>query len=210
MGGLKTSQDPAVLSFLLTEDLYAIEDANATGLQTHAGEPAQTGNSEQTQSRGHEPDATQESKREPVQGEPMNEPVPAREDTVFHYLGENRKFVLVLVDYPEEDYMPAAEKDYLEKVLASVKIAPDDIALLNYARYPGTAYQRLKDFFAFGHLLLFGVTPLSLKIPGPVLPYRLGLVEDVKILAADSTETLRPDNAKKRALWEELKRTFTT
>lgn len=202
MEGLKTSQDPAVLNFLLTEDLYAIEDAGAAARQTEAGEP-RTG--------GTEPDATHAHEREPAQtGEPMNKPDPAREDTVFHYLGENRKFVLVLVDYPEEDYMPATEKEYLEKVLASVKITPGDIALLNYARYPDTGYQRLKDFFAFGHLLLFGVTPLSLKIPGPVLPYRLGLVEDVKILAADSTETLRPDNAKKRALWEELKRTFTT
>src|SRR5690606_41855011 len=79
----------------------------------------------------------------------------------------------------------------------------------SYAHYPRRNFAELKAFFAFNYLLLFGVSPHSLQLPGPILPYHLGLVEGVKILAADSTETFRPDNARKKALWEELKKTFS-
>src|SRR3546814_15109547 len=111
-------------------------------------------------------------------------------------------------DVCSSDLLPTEEKDYLEKILGAVRLNLEDVALLNYARYTDGKYAELKDFFAFGTLLLFGVSPHALQVPGPVLPYHLGLVEEVRILATDGTEGFRPDYAKKKQLWTELNRNF--
>src|SRR3546814_9233253 len=95
-------------------------------------------------------------------------------------------------DVCSSDLLPTEEKDYLEKILGAVRLNLEDVALLNYARYTDRKYAELKDFFAFGTLLLFGVSPHALQVPGPVLPYHLGLVEEVRILATDGTEVFRP------------------
>lgn len=197
MTGLKIIDDPVALSFFLTEALYAVKES-APAQPVQQGQPAPA----------------------PIQPGQQEEPGPTRADhpasskvkeepEVYHYLGENRRFVLVLVNYPDEKHVPEVEKTYLLKVLGAVKLGLDDVAILNYAHYPRRNFAELKAFFAFNYLLLFGVSPHSLQLPGPILPYHLGLVEGVKILAADSTETFRPDNARKKALWEELKKTFS-
>src|SRR3546814_17655017 len=109
-------------------------------------------------------------------------------------------------DVCSSDLLPTEEKDYLEKILGAVRLNLEDVALLNYARYTDRKYAELKDFFAFGTLLLFGVSPHALQVPGPVLPYHLGLVEAVRILATDGTEVFRPDNENKKQIWTEIKR----
>lgn len=169
-----------MLAYLFNEDLYAVETpAKALTATKNPPEPAVSQlNAE-----------------------------PAREE-VFHYLGDNRRFVLVLVNYPDEKFLPEAEQAYLFKVLSAVNLQLDDVAILNYARYSDRKFRELKDFFAFNYLLLFGVSPQQLSLPGPILPYHLGLVDGVKVLAADPTEQFRPDNAKKKLLWGELQKTF--
>lgn len=217
MAELKTTRDPAALAFLFTEDLYSVKEKAPATEPSAVKEPA-----------------SPEEPSPPERPSPLKSPLPAEElpagsapkpaalkksspvkdlipgnEEVFHYLGENRRFVLVLVNYPEEKYLPAAEKEYLEKILSAVKLNLEDIALLNYARYSGKKYTELKDFFAFAGLLLFGVAPQQLSIPGPVLPYHLGIVEGVKILGVDSTEILLPDPQKKKQLWAELQKMFS-
>lgn len=202
MAGLEITRDPAALALLFTEDLYAVAE-KAPLLPEKA-----TLSAENTPPAGGQQEADASDTGSEQAGLQEKAAAQKREE-VFHYLGENKRFTLVLVNYPEEEYMPEAEKAYLEKVLSAVKLTLDDIALLNYARYSDRKYTDLKDFFAFTTLLLFGVAPGLLHIPGPVLPYHLGLVEGVKILAADSTEVFRPDNGKKKPLWSELQKTFS-
>lgn len=194
MAGLKITSDPAVFSFLLTEDLYPIKEISPREESSPQAVPQEASPRIAPQETFH--------RTAPEEASP-------RADKLFHYLGENRRFILILVNYPEEKYLPEAEKAYLAKILSAVKLDLEDVALLNYAHYPGSKYAELKDFFAFNSLLLFGVGPNLLQIPGPVLPYHLGLVEGVKILAADSTEVFRPDAGKKKSLWEELKKVFS-
>src|SRR5690606_40957196 len=87
MTGLKIIDDPAALSFFLTEALYAVKEPA----------PVQPG---------------QRGKPEPT---PADHPASSKvkeEPEVYHYLGENRRFVLVLVNYPDEKHLPEVEKAY--------------------------------------------------------------------------------------------------
>ncbi|HYH57182.1 MAG TPA: hypothetical protein VD772_11250 [Anseongella sp.] len=203
MGDSTITKDPAALAFLFTEELYAIREKPGSRTALRPERQAEKGPARMAE----QPEKGTGELSAPESGPDGPQKLPPQEE-VFHYLGENRRFVLVLVSYPGEEYLPAAEKAYLEKVLGAVNLNLEDIALLNYARYADRKYAELKAFFAFAGLLLFGVAPQQLQIPGPVLPYHLGLVENVKILAADSPEVFRPDPAKKKQLWAELKRIF--
>src|SRR3546814_12149411 len=99
MAGLTITTNPAALSFLFTEALYAPAEALKTV------PPAET-------------DA-------PL----MAEPVAKEREEVFDYLGENRRFILIPVNYPDETYLPTEEKDYFETTLGAVRLNKEDVAL---------------------------------------------------------------------------------
>lgn len=195
MCALQITRDPVVLSYLLTEELYAVNDPATPPTAPDSREaPAEPAASEGA--TGTAPENPKAASEAPGQAE------------TYRYLGENKRQVLVLVYYPGEEYLPEAEKAYLEKILAAAGLRPDDIALLNYARYKEHRFPALKRFFNFRHLLLFGITPGRLDIPAAVSLYCTADTEGARILAADSPETLRPDTQKRRLLWAELQKLF--
>src|SRR5690606_32574344 len=100
MTGLKIIDDPAALSFFLTEALYAVKES-APAQPVQQGQPA--------------PAPIQPGQRGKPEPTPADHPASSKvkeEPEVYHYLGENRRFVLVLVNYPDEKHLPEVEKAY--------------------------------------------------------------------------------------------------
>ena len=74
-----------------------------------------------------------------------NTPEPAKENVriskpvadkspAYHFLGENNRSICFLANYPEGDFLPDDQLEFLKKMLAACKLSLNDIALLNIAR----------------------------------------------------------------------------
>ncbi|HAA13779.1 MAG TPA: hypothetical protein DCE41_19645 [Cytophagales bacterium] len=64
------------------------------------------------------------------------EETPAATVEPLEYLGQNQKKVTILVQYPDQTFLPEEHKDFLGKILAAVKLDWADVALLNVQHCP--------------------------------------------------------------------------
>ncbi|WP_158828696.1 hypothetical protein [Mucilaginibacter lacusdianchii] len=84
----------------------------------------------------------------------------------LQYMGGNKKHFLVICHYPQEPFMPQAHLKALESTLGRISYAPDDIAIVNMAKYAEADFSRLQSQFAPQKLLVLGsdALPSGLQI----------------------------------------------
>lgn len=165
------------LRFLMTEDLYVLEEAILPTVQTNPGPIA-------------EPD--QEIKKEELQ------------EISFNYLGENNRYFLILVDDKTHPSLNTPHKEMLMKIMAAKKLEMRDLAILNLAKYPGTSFEQLKGFFSCNKITLFGIAPQMIGIPA-IGANEPGKHLDTKILATFSLYEMNSNTDKKREFWNVMK-----
>ncbi len=124
----------------------------------------------------------------------------------FDYWGGNAKFILVVHTDAQEKYSTEADKTFLLKMLAALKLTEEHIAFLNIAHYPNVVMEQLIDFFACNKVLVFGVNPQQLNCDASA--YNIVELQRVKLLCADSLQVLTNDVTKKTALWKQLQQLF--
>jgi hypothetical protein len=129
-------------------------------------------------------------------------PVPA---TLFVCLGENRRFLLLLVDEPGEEFASAATLESLKKILAGLKMTMEDVALLNIARYPGTPFSQLRAWFACSRAVLFGIDPASLALPA-IASNEIAVIDSMRLLTTFGFAEMNTHDQKKRVFWNEMKK----
>src|SRR5436309_179319 len=67
--------------------------------------------------------------------ENVENPIPVTDkNPSYHFLGENNRSICVLANYPQGDFLPEDQLEFLKKMLAACKLSLNDIALLNIAR----------------------------------------------------------------------------
>jgi hypothetical protein len=122
----------------------------------------------------------------------------------FNYLGQNLKNFLILVHYPELEFIADAHLTALQNILKRKEFELNDVAILNMATYNTVKLNELTEFFKPAKLLLLGqaalpqgIAPLVLNNPKPLgsytALYSFGFNEMM-----DSTEN-------KKAFWEQMK-----
>jgi hypothetical protein len=178
MGNL-LSADPLALSVLMTEDLYLIK-----GEALDASRPA----------------AATEKEEEPAPAEPA---IPARPE--FNFMGQNNRFILMLVDEPGHEHASPATIDALGKILGGKGQSFDDIALVNLSKYQALQYPVFQEFFACSQVVFFGVDPRSLGLPA-MAANSINSFDGVKILYSFSFDEMNADVQKKKAFWNEMKK----
>ncbi len=122
----------------------------------------------------------------------------------FDYLGENNKYILIIVNNPNEKFLPKLDLAFLEKIMGSKKWILDDVAIVNMAKYQSLDFDDLKAFFACSKIITFGFNPTVLNIVGAVANQK-SMYKNVAILGTWDLTKIQNDVAKKTVFWNQLK-----
>src|SRR5262245_10531666 len=83
----------------------------------------------------------------------------------WKYLGENKKNILIIVNYPDVVYLPDDELAFLTNMLAACKLNLGDVAIVNRNNSDDMNYRELIAQFSSKIVFLFGVEPISFGLP---------------------------------------------
>lgn len=179
MDSLKTNH-PLALSFLFNEDLYVLKDDASINDTIVENSTATT---------------------IPALETPEEQKV---EKPIFEYIGDNNKYILVIVKDPTQKFLNAKELEFLLKILSAKKLDLKDIAIINTESYDSLDFNDLKEYFALSKILTFGINPASLNTQG-ITANKAGEYKGVKILGTWTLAQLESDVKKKTIYWNELK-----
>jgi hypothetical protein len=83
---------------------------------------------------------------------------------VFNYLGGNKKNFLIIVNYPQRDFMDERHFKALENTIKRLGFTIDDTAILNSAGYPDTPFIYLTDYFKPVKVLILGKNAVPAQV----------------------------------------------
>lgn len=135
--------------------------------------------------------------------EPEIIPQPTKNDG-FDYLGENNKYILIVVNNADEKFLSKADLAFLVKIMGAKKWTLEDVAIVNMAKYTNLNFEDLKAFFACNKIVTFGFNPAVLNIVGAVANQK-SVYKNVAILGTWDLTKLQNDVAKKTVFWNQLK-----
>lgn len=122
----------------------------------------------------------------------------------FDYLGENNKYILIIVNNENEKFLSKTDLDFLVKIMSAKKWVIEDVAIVNMAKYGRLDFEHLKAYFACSKIVTFGFNPAVLNIVGAVANKK-SLYKNVAILGTWDLAKLQSDVAKKTVFWNQLK-----
>ncbi|WP_133053871.1 hypothetical protein [Niastella yeongjuensis] len=147
----------------------------------------------------------------PIMEEAGGQPVKQEEPVVYKTLGNNKQQISVVVNCPNDVYVPEADLQFLTKMLGACKLNMADVAIVNYATAP-IAIDKLKAQLQPKSLLLFGVEPGDIQLPISFPPFKEQPYAGTTYLFTPSLGQLNQETEEakllKRKLWDCLKRMF--
>lgn len=147
------------------------------------------------------------------EAEPVIEKTPPKTVHLPPYkiLGNNKRQISIVVNYPNEVFVPETDLQFLTKMLGACKLNMADVAIVNHAT-AAVAIERLKMQLQPAHLLLFGVEPDEIQLPINFPSFKEQPYAGTTYLFTPALDQLNQetDQAKslKRKLWDCLKRMF--
>jgi hypothetical protein len=121
----------------------------------------------------------------------------------FNYLGANKKSFLILVNYPDHDFMTEDHLTALESVLGRIGCSRDDVAILNIAKN-ARGYAAIADHFKPQKLLILG----QASLPTGAGTFKLNQVEkhgEQVVLYTFGFSEMMTNTINKKAFWEQVK-----
>lgn len=150
---------------------------------------------------------------EPVVSEPVATHTPEKitEPAAYKILGNNKQQIAVVVNCPDDVFVPEADLQFLTKMLGACKLNMADVAIVNHAT-AAVAIDRLKQQLQPRFVLLFGVEPAVIQLPISFPPFKEQAYAGATYLFTPALGqlNLETEDAKglKRKLWDCLKRMF--
>ena len=141
---------------------------------------------------------------------PEKEEIPIPEVTIippqkdFLYLGDNNKYILIIVKEPAVDFLKRDDLAFLVKILSAKKLELNDVAIINTEKNGPIEFDTLIDFFACSKIITFGINPTSLQITGAVANKK-STFKNTPILGTWDLAKLQQDVSKKTTFWNEFK-----
>ena len=187
------STNSAVLTALLGSDVYHISEA--------------TSQLEQAGLIANEPTvAKQEIASEEVV---IRSTEQALKTVHYNYLGENNKYILILIDQPlKTEIIAAKDLLLLEKTLAALKLELRDVAILNLHQCESLHFKSLKEFFSCNKVIGFGIELAKIGIEKDIAINTVFRIEDCPFLLASALEELSNNQAQKVIWWSAMKSIF--
>ncbi len=147
----------------------------------------------------------------PLQAEmatgPLAQPTAPAEKT-WKFLGDNKKNILILVQYSNAVHIPDEELAFLTQLLSACKLSLGDIALLNLAHHRQLAYKEALDKLGSQLIFLYGIEPAAWGLPISFPHFQLQPFAGRRFLYAPALEEIREDKLLKTKLWVSLKPIF--
>jgi hypothetical protein len=184
------------LSLLLDEEIYVFNDSPKNNVTPISGK-----NRNEMLAEPAKP--TPASSITVPKVEPEIIPQPTKNDG-FDYLGENNKYILIVVNNADEKFLSKADLAFLVKIMGAKKWTLEDVAIVNMAKYTNLNFEDLKAFFACNKIVTFGFNPAVLNIVGAVANQK-SVYKNVAILGTWDLTKLQNDVAKKTVFWNQLK-----
>ena len=157
------------------------------------------------------------AEQQPVVKEPIAEPVAVtkpvkqEEPVVYKTLGNNKQQITVVVNCPNDVYVPESDLAFLTKMLGACKLNMADVAIVNYANAP-ISIDKVKTQLQPKSLLLFGVEPGDIQLPISFPPFKEQPYAGTTYLFTPALSQLNQETEEakllKRKLWDCLKRMF--
>jgi hypothetical protein len=127
----------------------------------------------------------------------------------YNYLGENNKYILILIDQPlKSEIIRATDLLLLEKTLAALKLELRDVAIVNLQQYEALHFKSLKEFFSCNKVIGFGIELAKIGIEKEVPINTVFRIEDCPFLLASSLDELSSNQAQKVIWWSAMKSIF--
>ncbi len=122
----------------------------------------------------------------------------------FNFMGGNKKSFLVIVHYPELEFIDDKHLTALDSIFKRLNFTIEDTAIFNIAKYTGTTMKQLTDFFKPQKLLVLGQRALPTGI-GPVALNKIQRLNSFPSLFSFSFDEMMDNNENKKAFWEQMK-----
>jgi len=139
----------------------------------------------------------------PKNDKPENSP---NTDDTPEFFGGNKKSVAIMVNYPDERWIYFKDKIILERILASVKLTFDDVALFNTHFFKPGSIEELSDKLKISKIIGFGINDPFVKGLKREEPEKTAKAA-VFLMNSDLDE-IAMNVAKKHILWNNLKLMF--
>lgn len=193
------STNSAVLTALLGSDVYHIDEG--------------TSQLEQAQLIAKEPTIDKQTIAAETAISSHQEAIHSSDQTPtsvhYNYLGENNKYILILIDQPlKSEIIRATDLLLLEKTLAALKLELRDVAIVNLQQCESLHFKSLKEFFSCNKVIGFGIELAKIGIEKEVPINTVFRIEDCPFLLASSLEELSSNQAQKVIWWSAMKSIF--
>ena len=124
------------------------------------------------------------------------------------YLGENKKNILVIVDYTAVMFLPDEELSFLTNMLTACKLSLADVVIVNINKYKEKNYKELISNFKSRIVFLFGIEPVSFGLPVSFPHFQIQPFANATFLFTPSLKEYENDALLKSKLWVCLRRIF--
>jgi hypothetical protein len=133
------------------------------------------------------------------------------EPVAYKVLGNNKQHITIIVNFPQEVFLPEGDLQFLTKMLGACKLNMADVAIVNHATSE-IAIEPLKQQLQPKYILLFGVEPAAIRLPISFPAFKEQAYAGSTYLLTPPLNQLNQENEEakqlKRKLWDCLKRIF--
>jgi len=122
----------------------------------------------------------------------------------FKHLGAGKTSFLILVHYPELEFIAEAHLSALENILKRKGLAMDDVAIVNMAKHSEVGFEHINRHFKPEKILVLGdkALPTGIGAIGLNLPLQLA---GSTALYSFSFDEMMDSNELKKAFWDQMK-----
>ena len=126
----------------------------------------------------------------------------------IHFLGENKKNILILVNYENISFLPDDELTFLTNMLTACKLNLADVAIINLNKIQDTSYKEILRKISGSIILLFGIDFSALSLPVSFPHFQVQAFNNYTFLYTPSLGEMSADKILKSKLWVCLRRIF--
>ena len=134
---------------------------------------------------------------------------PTQEKDSIHFLGSNKKNILLVVNNLDVPYLPDEDLNFLLGVLSACKLSMADIAIVNVGKTEKSEHNILIESLKSEVIIFFDVEASAFGLPFKIPNFQVQLFQNKKYLFAPSLNDLQNDTNQKRKLWNALKSIFS-
>ena len=126
----------------------------------------------------------------------------------WNYLGENKKNIVIVVNYKDAAQIPDKQLSFLTKLLGACNLNLADVAILNFHNYKSSDFDNISRYFYPKVVLLFDLEPGEFGMPMLFPQFQVQKYKDAVYVSSPSLENIEPDKTLKGQLWICLKKIF--